>query len=126
MDENFDEVMRLAAQLGEAIRRHPRYVKLRAADEQVRADKAAAEALNAYNKTAHELSNKERMGQPVEVEDKRRLQHLHEVVAGNETVKSFMRTHADYAELMRRMNDAIMKSISGEEGAAEAKPKIQS
>ncbi len=123
MDDNFDEVLRLAGQLGEAIRRHPRYVKLREADDRVRQDKAATEALDAYNKTAHGLATKERAGQPIEVEEKRRLQRLHEVVAGNETVKAFMRTHADYAELMRRMNDAIMKAIGADEGKGEAKPQ---
>jgi cell fate (sporulation/competence/biofilm development) regulator YlbF (YheA/YmcA/DUF963 family) len=121
MDENFDSILALAGKLGEAIRQHPRYTKLRQADTQVRADKAATEALDAYNKTASELSKKERMGQPIEVEEKRRLQRLHEVVAANETVKSFMRTHADYAELMRKMNDAIMQAIAGPEESGEAK-----
>ena len=114
MDDNLEEVMRLARQLGDAIRRHPRYVGLREADARVRQDKSATEALDAYNKAAAELGRKERQGQPIDVEDKRRLQKLHESVAANETVKSFMRTHADYAELMRRMNDAILQAI-GEE-----------
>jgi cell fate (sporulation/competence/biofilm development) regulator YlbF (YheA/YmcA/DUF963 family) len=119
MDENFDNILELAGKLGEAIRQHPRYLKLRHADELVRADKAATEALDAYNKTASELSKKERMGQPIEVEEKRRLQQFHERVAANDTIKSFMRTHADYAELMRKMNDAIMQAIAGPEGAEE-------
>jgi cell fate (sporulation/competence/biofilm development) regulator YlbF (YheA/YmcA/DUF963 family) len=118
VDDNFDEVLKMAGQLGEAIRRHPRYVKLRQADERVRADKAATEALNAYNQATQEIGRKERSGQPIEVADKHRLQRLHEVVAANDTIKAFMRTHADYAELMRRMNDAILKSISAEEGGA--------
>jgi cell fate (sporulation/competence/biofilm development) regulator YlbF (YheA/YmcA/DUF963 family) len=119
MEENFDHILELAGKLGEAIRQHPRYIKLRQADVQVRADKAATEALEAYNKTAGELSRKERAGQPIEVDEKRRLQQLHERVAGNATVKSFMRTHADYAELMRKMNDAIMHAIAGDEGPEE-------
>jgi cell fate (sporulation/competence/biofilm development) regulator YlbF (YheA/YmcA/DUF963 family) len=120
MDDNFDEVLGLAEKLGEAIRRHPRYTKLREADNKVRQDKAATEALDAYNKTAHGLASKERLGQPIEVEDKRRLQQLHEAVAANDTIKAFMRSHADYAELMRRMNDAIMQSISGGETKPQA------
>jgi cell fate (sporulation/competence/biofilm development) regulator YlbF (YheA/YmcA/DUF963 family) len=116
MNDNFDDVLRLAGQLGEAIRKHPRYIKLREADDRVRADKAATEALDAYNKAVAELGRKERMGQPIEVDDKRRLQRLQGVVAANETVKAFMRTHADYAELMKRMNDAILSAIGAEEG----------
>ena len=112
---NFDEVLSLARQLGEAISRHPRYTRLREADERVRADKAATDALDAYNKAAEELSHKERSGRPIEVEDKRRLRGLQETVAANETVKAFMVSQADYAEMMRKMNDAIYHAISGED-----------
>ena len=116
MNDGYEEVLKLAAQLGEAIRRHQRYVKLRETDERVRGDKSATDALDAYNKAAEELSRKERSGQPVEVEDKRRLRALQETVAGNASVKAFMAAQADYAELMRKMNDAIYQAIAAEEG----------
>jgi len=112
---NFDEVLSLAHQLGEAISRHPRYVKLREADVRVRADKTATDALDAYNRAAEELGRKEQSGRPIEVEDKRRLRSLQETVAANETVKAFMVSQADYAEMMRKMNDAIYHAISGED-----------
>jgi cell fate (sporulation/competence/biofilm development) regulator YlbF (YheA/YmcA/DUF963 family) len=112
MPDNFEDVMRLARELGGAIKKHERYIKLRQADDRVRADKSATDALSAYNKAADEVSRKERSGQPIEVEDKRRLQHLHEIVAANEAVKAFMVSQADYAELMRRMNDAIFRAIA--------------
>ncbi|MCX5656020.1 MAG: YlbF family regulator [Planctomycetota bacterium] len=115
---NFDEILSLARQLGEAISRHPRYAKLREADERVRGDKSATDALDAYNKAAEELSRKERSGRPIEVEDKRRLRSLQETVAANEAVKAFMVSQADYAELMRKMNDAIYQAISGEQEPA--------
>jgi cell fate (sporulation/competence/biofilm development) regulator YlbF (YheA/YmcA/DUF963 family) len=115
---NFDEILSLARQLGEAISRHPRYAKLREADERVRGDKSATDALDAYNKAAEELSRKERSGRPIEVEDKRRLRSLQETVAANETVKAFMVSQADYAEMMRKMNDAIYQAISGEQEPA--------
>jgi cell fate (sporulation/competence/biofilm development) regulator YlbF (YheA/YmcA/DUF963 family) len=116
---NFDEVLSLARQLGEAISRHPRYVKLREADDRVRADKTATDALDAYNRAAEELGRKEQSGRPIEVEDKRRLRSLQETVAANETVKAFMVSQADYAEMMRKMNDAIYQAISGHD-ASEA------
>jgi hypothetical protein len=40
-------------------------------------------------------------------------------VAANETIKAFMRAHADFAELMRRMNDTIHNAM-GEPEEAEA------
>jgi len=118
MNGNFEEILSLARRLGEAISRHPRYIKLREADERVRADKAATDALDAYNKAAEEIARKEHAGRPIEVEEKRRLRSLQEAVAANETVKAFMVSQADYAEMMRKMNDAIYQAISGEQEAA--------
>ena len=118
MPENMEEIMKMAAALGAAIRETPRYAALRAADDRVRADKAATDALNAYNKTMAELGRKERSGQPIEVAEKRNLEVLHQAVASNETVKAFMRAHADHAELMRKVNDAIFQGITGEEKKA--------
>ena len=115
MNDHFEEILSLARQLGEAISRHPRYVKLREADERVRADKSATDALDAYNRAAEELGRKEQSGRPIEIEDKRRLRGLQETVAANETVKAFMVSQADYAEMMRKMNDAIYHAISGED-----------
>ena len=119
MDDTFEEILQRAAELGKAIRRHPRYVKLREADSRVRADKAATDALDAYNKAAAALGRKEQSGQPIEVEEKRSIERLHQAVAANETIKAFMRTHADYAELMRRMNNAILEAIGAEGGEAK-------
>jgi len=122
-NEGFDEITEQARRLGELIRKHPRYVKLRETDAAIRADTAATEALEAYNKAAAEIARKEAATEPVEVAEKRQLQRLHDAVAGNETIKAFTLAQADYAELMRRMNDTIFRAVAGgEEGAGPAEP----
>ena len=118
-NEGFDEILRQAKGLGELIRTHPRYVRLREADAAVRTDKTATQALEAYNKAAADIARKEAATEPVEVEDKRQLQRLHGAVASNETIKAFTLAQADYAELMRRMNDTIFRAIAqGDQAAA--------
>jgi len=118
--DNFDAVLEQARRLGELIRSHPRYVKLREADTKVRDDKAATDALEAYNRAATQIARKEQGGQPVEVDEKRDLERLHNTVAANEAIKAFALTQADYAELMRKMNDAIFGAITeGEEDDEE-------
>jgi len=119
-NEGFDEILEQAKRLGELIRTHPRYVKLRETDAAVRADKAATDALEAYNKAAAEIARKEAATEPVEVAEKRELRRLHNAVAANETIKAFTLAQADYAELMRRMNDTIFRAISQGEPQAEA------
>jgi cell fate (sporulation/competence/biofilm development) regulator YlbF (YheA/YmcA/DUF963 family) len=111
-NEGFDKVTEQAKRLGELIRTHPRYVKLRETDAAVRADNAATDALEAYNKAAAEIARKEAATQPVEVAEKQELQRLHNAVAASETIKAFTLAQADYAELMRRMNDTIFRAIA--------------
>ncbi len=118
-NEGFDEITEHAKRLGELIRVHPRYVKLRETDAAVLTDKAATDALEAYNKVAAEIARKEAATQPVEVAEKRELQRLHNAVAANETIKTFTLAQADYAELMRRMNDTIFRAIAQGEPQAE-------
>ena len=119
-----DDILRRAEDLGRTIREHPRYKRLMEADERVRADKTATGALEAYNKAALKIAEKEHRQQPVEVEEKRELERLHRAVVANETVKAFMRAQADYAELMKRMNDAIYGELkpSGEGPATTSSP----
>ena len=107
-----DEIMRRAEDLGRAIREHSRYNRLLEADAAIRADKEATEALDAYNKAAVEIAKKEEALQPVEPEEKRELDRLMQAVAASETVKSFMKAQTDYAELMRRMNEAIYGQLA--------------
>ncbi len=114
-NEGFDKITEQAKRLGELIRTHPRYVKLREADAAVRADKAATDALEAYNKAAAEIARKEATAQPVEVAEKQELQRLHNAVAASETIKAFTLAQADYAELMRRMNDTIFRAVAEDE-----------
>lgn len=113
MAENLDKILELARNLGQAIRQHPRYTKLREADQRVRDDKSATDALAAYNQATGEIARKERSGQPIEPEDKRKLEQLHKAVATQEAIKGFMAAQADYAELMRKMNDTIFSAITG-------------
>jgi len=114
MDGDFEEILGLARQLGEAMRRHPRYARLRETDAGVRADTSATDALAAFNKAAADLQRKERQMQPIEPDEKRAIDRLRQVVAANEAVKAFLRAQADYAELMKRMNDAIYQAIAEE------------
>ena len=114
-----EEIMRRAGELGRAIREHPRYKRLMEADARIRDDRSAAEVLEAYNKAVTKIARKEKSAQPVEVEEKRQVERLRQAVVGHEAIKAFMRAQADYAELMKKMNDAIYGQLRSPEGVAD-------
>ncbi len=122
MADTLDEILKQAVRLGVLIRQHPRYARLREADDAIRADQAATGALQAYNQAAAKVAKKERALQPVEVAEKQELQRLQEAVAANARVKVFMAAQADYAEMMRRMNDTIFDAITGDDDKATGPP----
>ena len=106
-----EEILRRAEELGRAIREHPRYKRLMEADARVRGDSSAAEALKAYNGAVMKIAEKEQKHQPIEVEEKRAVERLRGAVVANEAIKAFMQAQADYAELMKKMNDAIYSQL---------------
>jgi cell fate (sporulation/competence/biofilm development) regulator YlbF (YheA/YmcA/DUF963 family) len=106
-----EEILRRAEELGRAIREHPRYKRLMETDARVRGDASAAEALKAYNGAVMKIAEKEHTHQPIEVEEKRAVERLRGAVVANEAIKAFMQAQADYAELMKKMNDAIYSQL---------------
>ena len=106
-----EEILRRAEELGRAIREHARYKRLMEADARVRGDASASEALKAYNSAVMKIAEKEQKHQPIEVEEKRAVEQLRGAVVANEAIKAFMQAQADYAELMKKMNDAIYSQL---------------
>jgi len=111
-DELMDRILEQARRLGKLIREHPHYRRLREADAKVRDDPEAGKALEAYNQAANTIQEKEQKGHPVEPEEKRNLDSLRDSVVANETIKAFSQAQANYADLMRQMNETIFQSIS--------------
>jgi cell fate (sporulation/competence/biofilm development) regulator YlbF (YheA/YmcA/DUF963 family) len=111
-DESMDPILEQARHLGRLIQEHPYYQRLREADAAVRDDAEATKALEAYNQAATAIQEKEQKGRPVEPEEKRNLDTLRNDVVASEPIKAFSAAQANYADLMRRMNEAIFQSIA--------------
>ena len=114
-----DEIIRRAELLGELIRRNERFVELRASETEADGDTEAKGLLEELNKQLQEISRKEQNQEPIEVEEKHRMQKLREAVASNATLKRLSKAQADFAELMAHVNTAIRsKMLPDEKGSA--------
>jgi cell fate (sporulation/competence/biofilm development) regulator YlbF (YheA/YmcA/DUF963 family) len=119
-----EDILERARGLGRTLRDHPRFRAYLDASRRLQEDKAAAQAMQAYNKSVGSIAEKERRLQPVEVAEKQNLERLRQAVASNPTVKAFMKAQADYAELMRSVNDAIYSQLAPPQGPAEGAAKV--
>ena len=120
-----EDILEKARRLGRTLAEHPRFKAFLDASKRLHEDKAAGQALQAYNQAAQAIAEKEKKTRPVEVAEKEELERLRAAVAANDTVKAFMKAQADYMELMRKVNDAIYGQIAPPEAPAAPGPSAE-
>lgn len=110
-----------ARALGESIAAHPRTKAFFQAGAALRADAAARDVLDAVQKHSEHVRSLEEANKPVEVADKRKMSELQSKMASNDTIKTFMRSQADYIDLMQRVNRAMEAPLMAvQQGPASA------
>ncbi len=115
---DFDELLRQAEALGQALVKHPRVQAFFAARRAIDANPAARDALREYSTHMQKLQQLSAQQQPIEVADKHKARELEGRLSSNDEIKQFMRAQADYLELMHRVNQAM----EGPVGAAMDAP----
>ena len=115
-----ETVLDQARALGEVIAGHPRTKAFFAAGAALRADAGARGLLDSFQKHADYVHKLEDDNKPVEVADKRKLAELQTRMASNETIKVFMRSQADYIDLMNRVNRAMEAPLMARQQAPTA------
>ncbi len=108
------EIIDLAERLGRALAESPQATALREAQQQLQQDDDTSDLVNQYRRKAEKIMQLEKQGKPVEPEDKRKLDELHSALASKPAFKSFTAAQYDYADLMRRVDQALNKHLGQE------------
>ncbi len=110
--DDMQDILSLAGRLGRRIAAHPRTQAYLEAQRALRDDLEARRLFDAFHKQLEHIRQLEQSGKPVDVAEKRKLQACEQQIAGNPTLKRFMRAQADYVELMSRVERAMQDAIS--------------
>ncbi len=102
-----EQLIQAAKELGEQLKDNPKVARLEAAVKKLKEDTDAQRALNDLNRHLNTVAQKEMSGQPIEVEDKRKLQELQNAVVHNLTLREFQLAQMDYVDLIRKLDEAI-------------------
>lgn len=102
-----EEILELASKLGAAIANHKRYKSFKEAEEQLNKDSEAKEISEELEKQSKKIHELEKNLNPVEVEDKRKLQQLKQKVASNQSIQKFLKAQMDYVELTNKIKERI-------------------
>jgi len=107
-----EDIIELANRLGEAISRSPQSAALRAAREQFNKHPDLVQLLKDYQAQADKIAQLERENKPIEVEDKHKLEELHNKLIAAEPFKKLTSAQVEYIDLMRRVNETIQKHLT--------------
>ena len=115
-----DEIIQLAERLGKAIAASPQAAALRAARKELQAQKDVLATLNEYQQQAQKVGMLEAENKPIGVDDKHKLQQLHDKLVSIDVFKKFTAAQVEYVDLMRRVTTTLRKNLADVEGAVEA------
>jgi len=106
-----DDITSLAERLGKAIADSPQAKRLHEARQGLHADKDLEKLLNDYQDQSEKIARLEGENKPVEVEDKHKLQGLHDRLVSSEPFKKFTAAQVEYMDLMRQVNEAMQAQM---------------
>ena len=101
------QIMDAADDLGKLIAEHESTKKLADISKQFREDTDAQRIVNDYSRQLAAVQKKQEEQQPIEVEDKRKLEQLQQAMIGNTLLRDMQIVQMDYLDLMRRVDEAI-------------------
>ncbi len=101
------EILDAATGLGRLIAKHESAVKLENALKRLQGDVEAQRLFNDYHRHLEKINEKQANGQPIEVEDKRRLANLQDMISHSEVLRDLQIGQMDYVDLMRQVDEAI-------------------
>jgi cell fate (sporulation/competence/biofilm development) regulator YlbF (YheA/YmcA/DUF963 family) len=106
------EVIELTEKLGKAICESQEAKNLREARKALNAQKDVIQLLNDYQAQSDKVAKLEEERKPVEVEDKHKLQELHDKLVSSDLFKKFTAAQVEYVDMMRRVNQVLRKHLA--------------
>ena len=101
------EIIDLATKLGKAIGDSPQAAALKEARKTMEGQADLIKLLQEYNQQAQKIGQMEDQNKPIEVDDKRKLQELHEKLVASDVFKKMQMAQVGYVDLMRQVSTAI-------------------
>jgi cell fate (sporulation/competence/biofilm development) regulator YlbF (YheA/YmcA/DUF963 family) len=113
MMSDTESILKAAEALGEQIAEHPAAQKFNAQLKQLEEDIEAQRLITDLNRHHQALAEKQGRGQPIEVEDKRKLESLQQAVAGHALLRDMQMAEMDYVDLMRKVDEKLRGPAGG-------------
>jgi cell fate (sporulation/competence/biofilm development) regulator YlbF (YheA/YmcA/DUF963 family) len=110
-----NDIIDMAARLGKAIARSPQAETLRKARAAMNAQNDVMQLLRDFQKQSERIAELQENDKPIEVEEKHKLDELHEQLLAKDVFKSFTAAQVEYVDLMRKVNEAISMELGAKD-----------
>ena len=114
-----DAILKLADQLGKTIAQSKQAADYRIAREAMNAQQEAMDLLKDFTEQFGKITDLTQKQQPIEPEDKRKLNDLQSKLAAQGTFKAFSAAQVEYTDIMRKVSQTILHHLQGVEGWSE-------
>ena len=111
-----DDILELAKRLGSAIAQSPQAAALRETRKRLDEKPEVKRLLEDFRRQSEKIGQLEQQKQPVEVEDKRKLQDLHDKLVSDDVFKQYTAAQVEYVDLMRKVSSAMTAALAPVEG----------
>jgi len=108
-----EQIEQAATELGKLIGAHPHAQAMAAVQAELGQDADTMQLITDLNEHSQALAEKQQNQQPIEVNDKHKLDTLQQQMAANPLVGRLQMAQMDYVDLLRRVNEAIERATSG-------------
>ncbi len=116
------QIIEQATALGTLVSQHPATVAYQETVKKLEADLDAQRLMNDYNRQLQTLGEKESKGEPIEVEDKKKIGDLQSQIALNPILSKMQLVQMDYIDLMRKVESAM--SMAASAGITSGEPPV--
>lgn len=113
------DIIEQARRLGKAIADSPQAAKLRQARQAVQQEPETLKLMEQYQEQSRKLGELQQQQKPIEVDDKRRLQELHDQLVASDTFKQLNAAQVEYVDLMRKVDEALRGEVEESESDEE-------
>jgi len=120
-----EDIVKLAERLGKAIADSPQSAALQAAQAEVSKDDQTSELLKEFRQHSEKVALLEHENKPVEVDDKHKLEELHNKLVASDSFKKLTAAQVEYVDMMRRVNEAVSRNLGPAEQDQAGQPQAE-
>ena len=105
-------ILDMAQKLGQALVESAPWQTLHAAGRALHEQKDVVDTLNAFQQQAGKMQTLEQQGKPIEVDEKRKYQVLHDKLVASDVFKRYTAAEMEFSDLMRQVHATIRKQVA--------------